>query len=199
MALLITNIKELVQVEESPVSRVCGKDMSVLNTVKNAWLLIEGDRISDFGTMNNLASRPGIETIDAAGRIVLPSFCDSHTHLVYAGSREMEYVDKIRGLSYEEIAKRGGGILNSAKLLRETSDEVLFDQAMARLNEIMMLGTGAVEIKSGYGLTSRDEIRMLRVIRKLKERSPLTITATFLGLMQFRRNSGVGRVNLSIL
>jgi imidazolonepropionase len=144
MSILITNIKELVQVEESPVDKVCGKDMSVLNTIKNAWLLIEGDRIADFGSMNNANYEKDLEKIDASGCLVFPSFCDSHTHLVYAGSREMEYTDKIRGLSYEEIAKRGGGILNSARRLQESSEEELADQAMARLNEIMMLGTGAV-------------------------------------------------------
>ncbi|MBE0647784.1 MAG: imidazolonepropionase [Bacteroidales bacterium] len=203
MAILITNIKELVNIEESPKPLVAGKEMSNLKTLKNAWLLIEGDRIKDFGTgisdtryaihdardqetdprshIPDLGSEHDLTILDASGRFVFPSFCDAHTHLVYAGSREVEYVDKIRGLSYEEIAKRGGGILNSAKLLHETSEEELVEQAMGRLNEIIAFGTGAVEIKSGYGLTVEDELKMLRVIRKLKEVSPLTIVSTFLG------------------
>ncbi len=188
MAILITHIKELVQVEQDPVEKVCGKDMSVLGVLQDAWLYIDSGVIAGFGRMKELDAESmfkgkdvKLQMIDASGRIVMPSFCDSHTHLVYAGTREMEYVDKIRGLSYEEIAKRGGGILNSAKLLRKTSEEELQDQAMERMNEIMMLGTGAVEIKSGYGLTTADELKMLRVIRRLKERSPLTVVATFLG------------------
>ncbi len=188
MAILITHIKELVQVEQDPVEKVCGKDMSVLGVLEDAWLYIDSGVIAGFGRMKGLDAESmfkgkdvKLQMIDASGRIVMPSFCDSHTHLVYAGTREMEYVDKIRGLSYEEIAKRGGGILNSAKLLRKTSEEELQDQAMERMNEIMMLGTGAVEIKSGYGLTTADELKMLRVIRRLKERSPLTVVATFLG------------------
>jgi imidazolonepropionase len=186
MSILVFNIKELVQVEESPQPMVAGAAMSKLQTIQNAWLLIEGDRIRDFGAMPypvslTVANQPGLTLIDALGRMVFPSFCDSHTHLVYAGSREIEYIDKIRGLSYEEIARRGGGILNSAKLLHETSEDDLLQQALARLNEIMLYGTGAVEIKSGYGLNLADELKMLRVIRKLKSLSPVTIVPTFLG------------------
>ena len=186
MAILIKNIKELVQTEEEPMRMVAGKAMSVLNTLKDAWLLIEGTTITDFGTMPvpdsvNIGSQAGNTIIDAHDRLVFPSFCDSHTHLVYAGSREIEYIDKIKGLSYEEIAKRGGGILNSAKRLHDTGEDELVEQALGRLNEIMMLGTGAVEIKSGYGLNLEDELKMLRVIRKLKSLSPLTIVSTFLG------------------
>ena len=186
MAILIKNIKELVQTEEEPMRMVAGKAMSVLNTLKDAWLLIEGTTITDFGTMPvpdsvNIGSQAGNTIIDAHDRLVFPSFCDSHTHLVYAGSREIEYIDKIKGLSYEEIAKRGGGILNSAKRLHDTGEDELVEQALGRLNEIMMLGTGAVEIKSGYGLNLEDELKMLRVIRKLKALSPLTIVSTFLG------------------
>jgi len=198
MSILIKNIKELIQVEENPRLKVSGKEMSHLPVLKDAWLFIDGDRIIDFGTSKDnyelritnyekkgrplvrSSARP-LEIIDVTGRLVFPSFCDSHTHLVYAGSREIEYIDKIKGLSYEEIAKRGGGILNSAKRLHEASEEELTEQAMNRLNEIMMLGTGAVEIKSGYGLSVEDELKMLRVIRRLKELSPLTIVATFLG------------------
>ena len=205
MTILIKNIKELVQVEEKPRIKVAGKEMTKLGTIKDAWVLIEEGKIKDFGKMQDLdkdyglritdyddVQRPDPSTrhlinssshqlIDASGCMVFPSFCDSHTHLVYAGNREIEYVDKIKGLSYEEIARRGGGILNSAKRLHETSEDQLADQALARLNEIMMLGTGAVEIKSGYGLTVEDELKMLRVINRLKKLTPVTIVATFLG------------------
>ncbi len=189
MKILIKNIKELVQVEDEPRKWVAGKDMSRIQTITDAYLLIENELIADFGSMNDIAeleasldeSDEDLMEIDVTGRMVFPSFCDSHTHLVYAGSREIEYIDKIKGLSYEEIAKRGGGILNSAKLLQETSEEELAEQAFARLEEIKWLGTGAVEIKSGYGLTTEAELKMLRVIKKLKEISPLSIKATFLG------------------
>ncbi len=184
--LLIKNIKKLVQVEEIPRLLVSGKDMSSLTCIDNAFLLIEDDKIADFGTMDKLSidtlnTIPQEQVIDATGRLVFPSFCDSHTHLVYAGSREIEYIDKIRGLSYEEIAKRGGGILNSAKRLHEASEEELYEQALERINEIISYGTGAVEIKSGYGLSTEDELKMLRVVRRLKETTPITIKATFLG------------------
>lgn len=177
---LITNIKSLVQVEDTAREAVCGKDMAEVKTIENAYLLIEDDKIADFGTMDTLSENADM-TIDAKQRFVLPSFCNSHTHLVYAGSREIEYIDKIRGLSYEEIAKRGGGILNSAKRLQEASEDELFEDAMQRLEEIISYGTGAVEIKSGYGLTTEAELKMLRVIRRLKEASLLTIKANFLG------------------
>jgi imidazolonepropionase len=183
--LLIKNIKKLVQVEENSRSRVAGKDMSQLNCIDNAFLIIENDKIVDFGETKRLntetLNQQDLMVIDASGRMVFPSFCDSHTHLVYAGSREIEYIDKIRGLSYEEIAKRGGGILNSSKLLHNTSEEQLFVQATERINEIAGCGTGAVEIKSGYGLSTEDEIKMLRVIKRLREATPLTIKSTFLG------------------
>ena len=191
MSILIKNIKELIQVEENPRSKVSGREMAKLNTIKNSWLFLDRGRIIDFGSSddnyekltrqfsNSLAHQ--LTTIDATGKLVFPSFCDSHTHLVYAGSREIEYIDKIRGLGYEEIAKRGGGILNSARRLHDASEEELVEQALARLNEIRLLGTGAVEIKSGYGLSVDDELKMLRVIRRLKELSPLTIVSTFLG------------------
>ncbi len=182
---------------------VKGKDMAKLPTMKNAFLFVGDDGlIKGFGTMAEfaqgkflrLARQPGVTEIDATGKMVFPAFCDSHTHLVYAGSREIEYNDKIRGLSYEEIAKRGGGILNSSKRLQEASELQLVEQAMERLDEIKMLGTGAVEIKSGYGLTTESELKMLRVIRKLKELSPLTIKATFLGAhavpAEFKKNQG---------
>ena len=186
MALLIKNIRELVQVESKPKLKVSGKEMSKLKTIKDAWLYIEGDRISDFGRMKDIpdfskAWGVKMKVVDAAGRMVFPSFCDSHTHLVYAGSREIEYIDKIRGLSYEEIAERGGGILNSARRLHETPEDELIEQALPRLQEIMMLGTGAVEIKSGYGLTVENELKMLRVIRRLKFMTPIKLVPTFLG------------------
>ena len=181
MRTLITNIKSLVQVEQTPRIAVCGQDMSSINCIDNAYLIIEDDKIADFGTMSQLQDTNADKIIDAKNRFVLPSFCDSHTHLVYSGSREIEYIDKIKGLSYEEIAKRGGGILNSAKRLQQASEEELYEDAMQRLEEIKSYGTGAVEIKSGYGLTTEAELKMLRVIRKLKENSPLTIKANFLG------------------
>jgi len=186
MKILIINIKELVGIDESIRSFVSGADMGKLQTIKNAFLLIGKGIIMEYGSMESLFipedwANKGIKVIDATGKLVFPSFCDSHTHLLYAGSREIEYVDKIKGLSYEEIAKRGGGILNSAKRLHEASETELIGEALARLEEITWLGTGAVEIKSGYGLNTEDELKMLRVIRDLKRLSPLTIKATFLG------------------
>ncbi|MBR5777569.1 MAG: imidazolonepropionase [Bacteroidales bacterium] len=194
MRTIIKNIKELVQVEETPRLKVCGKDMAKLATIKNAYLIIEDDKIAEFGTMENLAEQRFDKEIDATGRMVFPSFCDSHTHLIYAGSREIEYIDKIKGLSYEEIAQRGGGILNSAKRLQQATEEELYQDAMKRLEEIIAYGTGAVEIKSGYGLTTEAELKMLRVIRRLKETSPLTIKSTLLGAhgvpMEYRGRQG---------
>ena len=187
MSLLVKNIKQLVQAETKSVKWRAGKDMQVLPIIENAYLLTEGDKIKDFGPMEELTAaklsriKENIEEIDATGRMVFPSFCDSHTHIVYAGSREVEYIDKIKGLSYEEIAKRGGGILNSAQRLHEASEEELFDAAWARLEEMASFGTGGVEIKSGYGLSTEDELKMLRVIRRLMEKSPMTIKANFLG------------------
>ncbi len=182
MAILIKNIKKLIQTEDSPREWVAGADMANLSNIDNAFLLINDGVIQDFGPMENIpAVGSNFKVIDAEGRMVFPSFCDSHTHLVYAGSREIEYVDKIRGLSYEEIAKRGGGILNSAKLLHNTSEDDLYNQSLQRINEIIALGTGAVEIKSGYGLTVEDEIKMLRVIKRLRDTTPITIKSTFLG------------------
>lgn len=182
MKTLIKNIKSLINTEDQPRKWVAGDEMSKLNTIDNAYLVISGDKIDDFGKMENLTNKENVDqTIDATGKMVFPSFCDSHTHLVYAGSREIEYGDKIRGLSYEEIAKRGGGILNSAKRLHDTTEDSLYEQSLRRVNEIIELGTGAVEIKSGYGLTVEDELKMLRVIKRLKENTPITISSTFLG------------------
>jgi len=185
MITLITNIKELLQVRETSVSKVSGAEMAVLPTIKNAFLLIKNNLIADFGLMENLPEVKADEIIDATGRIVLPTWCDSHTHIVYAGNREQEFVDRINGFTYEEIANRGGGILNSAKKLNETSEEEIYDQSKLRLEEVMRLGTGAVEIKSGYGLTVEGELKMLRVIKKLAKDYPVSIKATFLGAHAF--------------
>ena len=182
MSLIIHNTGMLVQTREDGAVFTAGKEMSVLPVIENGWLLIEDGIISGYGSPETMPPfSSDIRSLDAGGGFVFPAFCDPHTHLVYAGSREKEYTDKIRGLSYEEIAKRGGGILNSAKLLHETSEEELFRQSMERVREIISFGTGAVEIKSGYGLTTEDEIKMLRVIRRIKQESPITVKATFLG------------------
>jgi len=184
MKRIIKNIKQLVQVEETPRTWVAGKDMASLNCIDDAYLIIKDNLIHDFGKMSDLKDVDDediVEELDATGRLVFPSFCDSHTHLVYAGSREIEYIDKIKGLSYEEIAKRGGGILNSSERIRKATEDELYEAAYDRLQEIASLGTGAVEIKSGYGLDLESELKMLRVIKRLKEDTPLTIKATFLG------------------
>jgi imidazolonepropionase len=186
MKTLIINIKELLQVRDTSVLKVSGAEMAVLPTIKNAYLVIENDLISDFGSMEDLPEDINPEKcIDADAKIVLPSWCDSHTHIVYAGNREQEFVDRINGLSYEEIANRGGGILNSARKLNETNEEEIYNQSKVRLEEIMRLGTGAVEIKSGYGLTLDGELKMLRVIQRLSKEYPITIKATFLGAHAF--------------
>lgn len=185
MRILLKNIKELLQVREAHITKVSGSDMKILPRLKNAFLLIENDCIADFGVMNNINGITADKTIDATGKIVLPSWCDSHTHIVYAGNRENEFVDRINGLSYEEIAANGGGILNSAKKLQETPEEEIYKQSAKRLEEVMSLGTGAVEIKSGYGLTLEAEIKMLRVIKRLASNYPIAIKATFLGAHAF--------------
>lgn len=164
-----------------PKTWVAGSDMKVLPSIDDAYLYIYDGLFADFGPMSSCPDHPDAEVVDATGCMVFPSFCDSHTHLVYAGSREIEYVDKIRGLSYEEIAKRGGGILNSAERLRAASEDELFESAMERINEIVSLGTGAVEVKSGYGLSTESELKMLRVIRRIRSESPITVKSTFLG------------------
>jgi imidazolonepropionase len=187
MSILIKNIKQLVQTEEQPRLRVCGEEMSKIGIIENAFLYLKDGKINDFGPMaafrrDKIEDHPKeLIEFDATGKLVFPSFVDSHTHLVYAGSREIEFIDKIKGLSYEEIAKRGGGILNSAKLLHNTSEDELYSQSLTRVNEIIAQGTGAVEIKSGYGLNPEDEFKMLRVIKKIKETCPLQVKVTFLG------------------
>ncbi|HEU0135893.1 MAG TPA: imidazolonepropionase [Flavobacterium sp.] len=184
MQILIKNINELLQIRGAAIDKVSGAEMAILPTIKNAWLLIENENIKDFGPM---ATCPIVasEVIDATGKTVLPAWCDSHTHIVYAGNREQEFVDRINGLSYEEIANRGGGIINSAKKLNETSEDEIYQQSKIRLEEIMRLGTGAVEIKSGYGLSIDGELKMLRIINKLKTNYPVEIKATFLGAHAF--------------
>ncbi|MGO4771751.1 imidazolonepropionase [Flavobacterium sp. W22_SRS_FK3] len=185
MITLITNIKELLQVRETSISKVSGAEMAILPTIKNAFLILKDNLIANFGTMENLPEIKADNVIDVTGRIILPTWCDSHTHIVYAGNREQEFVDRINGFTYEEIANRGGGILNSAKKLNEALEEEIYDQSRLRLEEVMHLGTGAVEIKSGYGLTIEGELKMLRVIKKLAENYPIAIKATFLGAHAF--------------
>ncbi|MEA3451636.1 MAG: imidazolonepropionase [Bacteroidota bacterium] len=186
MRKIFINVKEILKAEKNPQERVCGKDMSEISRIEKAFLIIEDEKIVDFGEMNNFDSSAynskEIELIDLKNeQYIFPAFVDSHTHIVYADNREKEFVDKIKGLSYEEIAKRGGGILNSAQKLHEATEDELFTQAKKRLEEMMQLGTCAVEIKSGYGLNTHDELKMLRVIKKLQEKMPLTIVPTFLG------------------
>ena len=183
MKLLVKNIRCLAGVEHSPKPRLQGKEMAEVGTIDNAWLLVDDGCFAGFGSeADGMPQSDGIDDIiDAEGGMVLPSWCDSHTHIVYAGSREREFVDKINGLSYEEIARRGGGILNSADLLHNTTEDELFRQAMRRLDEVIRKGTGCIEIKSGYGLNLEDELKMLRVIRRMKEASPAKIVSTFLG------------------
>ncbi len=181
MSILIINIKQLLQIRDKSILKVAGSDMKQLPIIENAFLLIENDTIINFGKM---AECPTIKTdkiIDANGKVVLPSWCDSHTHIVYAGHREQEFVDRINGLSYTEIANRGGGILNSAAKLHNTTEEALYEQSITRLKQVIKLGTGAIEIKSGYGLTTSSELKMLHVIKRIKDNFPVKVKATFLG------------------
>ena len=181
MTTLFINIKELIQVRELSEDKVYGKDMGVLPIIKNAFMLIKGHTIIDFGSMDNLDIRKADKVVDLTGKLVLPTWCDSHTHIVYADSREDEFVDRIKGLSYHKIAEKGGGILNSAKKLQDKTEDQLYNAAVTRIEEIIKSGTGALEIKSGYGLTLDSELKMLQVIKKLKETFPIPIKATFLG------------------
>ncbi len=181
-SILIRNIKQLCQTDTGlqPQGVVRGADMSLLPSLDNAWLRVEAGRIHSFGSIADLGDQTADELIDATGRLVLPAWCDSHTHLVFAAPREQEFADRIRGLSYEEIARRGGGILNSARKLNEMDEETLYHQSQARLDQVVAQGTGAIEIKSGYGLCLEGELKMLRVIRRLKEANKVAIKATFL-------------------
>ena len=181
MSILITNIKELLQVRDTNILKVSGLEMKQLPTIKNAYILIKEDIIIDFGNMIDSKGITAETIIDATGKLVLPTWCDSHTHIVYAGNREQEFVDRINGLSYEEIANRGGGILNSAKTLQNTSEDEVYNQSIKRVKEVMLLGTGAIEIKSGYGLSVESELKMLRVIKRIKQNFPIKVKATFLG------------------
>lgn len=181
MQKLFINIKELIQVEDQSKKWVAGSAMKKLPTIKNAYLLIEDDIIKDFGSMDNCPEFSGQEHIDVSGKMILPTWCDSHTHLVFAQDRSQEFVDRINGLSYQEIASRGGGILNSAKMVQEASEDALYEVAAKRLEMVMKMGTGAIEIKSGYGLTKASEIKMLRVAKRLKNTYKLPIKTTFLG------------------
>ncbi|HUH26312.1 MAG TPA: imidazolonepropionase [Flavobacterium sp.] len=180
MKTLFYNIKELVQVRENNTSILKGNEMKELPSIKNAFLLIENDVIVDYGSMEHVPKIDD-ESVDVSGKIIVPSYIDSHTHIVYAGNREQEFVDRINGLSYDEIYQRGGGILNSVEKLRKASEDELYCDAANRLEELISLGTGAVEIKSGYGLDLESELKMLRVIRRLKDTYPVAIKATFLG------------------
>ncbi len=185
---LIKNIKALAFVDNHSKNWIAGSEMDEVNIINDAYVAIENDRIVDFGEMQNLhgiTDWSNLEIIDADGKMVLPAFCDSHTHLVFAKSREAEYVDRIKGLTYEEIAAKGGGILNSAKAMQNADEDELVEQALNRLNDVMYHGTGAIEIKSGYGLTVDAEIKMLRVANRLKELSPVAIKTTFLGAHAF--------------
>jgi len=186
--ILIKKFKKIVQVRDSHIDKVCGKEMNLVPCIDNAWVAIDNGLIAEFGEMSSfpgIEDWKGLEVVDAEGKMVFPCWVDSHTHIVYAGSREQEFADRIRGLSYEEIAKRGGGILNSARKLADASEDELIEQVLPRLKEIISQGTGAVEIKSGYGLSLETELKMLRVIKKLNELSPLTIKSTFLGAHAF--------------
>lgn len=182
MRLLVKNIAKIVGLDEDRRARAFGENMDYVQMLDDAWLVAEDGLIADYGSLDSMPSEESFDrVVDAEGGMLFPSFCDSHTHIVYAGSREQEFVDKIHGLSYEEIARRGGGILNSADLLHNTSEDELYAQAMERVREIALKGTGAVEIKTGYGLTTEDELKMVRVIRRIKDSVPLEVKITFLG------------------
>ena len=181
MNILFTHIKELLQTRPKSEVKVMGAAMKELPHIKNAFLRIQGDKILDFGTMADLVIQETDEVVNVTGKLILPTWCDSHSHVVYAGDRSQEFVDRLNGLSYEDIAAKGGGILNSAQTLQDTSKDALFEQSMERVHALIQLGTGALEIKSGYGLSTDAELKMLRVIKAIKEAAPLKIKATFLG------------------
>lgn len=204
MKILIKNIKQLVQTEETPRLNVAGADMKQLPSLHHAWLAIEDDIIVGFGSMDEwegITDWKNLQVIDASDKVVMPCYCDSHTHLVYAGSREGEFVDRINGLTYEQIFERGGGILNSAKKLQDATEDELVTTALQRIHEVILQGTGAIEIKSGYGLSVESELKMLRVIKKLKTISPIPVKATFLGahaVPASYKNDKRGYINLLI-
>ena len=181
MKFVLINIKDLLQIREGKIEILKGKALQNLPSIKNAWLEVENGIISKYGSMDNFEANSAIQTIDCSGKIVMPAWVDSHTHLVYAGNRESEFVDRIKGLTYAEIAEKGGGIINSAEKLQQTSEEELYQQSKIRLHEVISQGTGAIEIKSGYGLTKEAEMKMLRVVKRLQQEFDLPIKTTFLG------------------
>lgn len=181
MRQVFINIKQLLQVRSKEIKNVAGKSMKELPIIENAFICIENDIISDFGEMKSYVNKKNDKVTDVSGKLILPSWCDSHSHVVYAGDRSSEFIDRINGLSYQEIANRGGGILNSSKKLQNTDEELLFNQSMSRVESLIKLGTGALEIKSGYGLTFDGELKMLRVINKISLQTPMKIKSTFLG------------------
>ncbi len=202
--LLLKNIKSLVQVRDAGILKVSGTEMKSLPCIENAWLAIDNGIIADFGGMEDfpgIEDWKGLEIIDCDGKLVLPCYADSHTHIVYAGNREGEFVDRINGLSYEEIFERGGGILNSSKRLNDATEDELFDQAMIRLKEVISQGTGSIEIKSGYGLSTDSELKMLRVIKRIKDLNLIPVKSTFLGAhalpLDFKTNKA-GYIDLII-
>ena len=185
MSIIIKNIKQIIGIQSKFIKKLSGQEMSTLNTIENAYLIIKDGLIAEYGEMANCPDNSFKKTIDATGKLLFPSWCDSHTHIVYAGTREGEFVDRINGLTYQEIAQKGGGIVNSAKKLQQTTEDDLYKAALTRANEVISMGTGAIEIKSGYGLTLDAEIKMLRVIKRLKENTPLTIKSTLLAAHAF--------------
>lgn len=201
MITIFKNIKKLIQVRTNNVKVISGKNMKILPSIDNAYLITEDDIILDYGKMDDLNNLNADKIIDATGKFVLPTFCDSHTHIVFAGNRSKEFTDRINGLSYSEIAKRGGGILNSTKLIEETSEKDLYNQSMNRIKNVIKSGTGAIEIKSGYGLTVESELKMLNVIKKIKNNSGIEVKSTFLGAHAFPlkyKNNNDGYVDLII-
>ena len=202
--LLLKNIKSLVQVREADCRKVSGSDMKMLPCIEYAWLAIDNGLIADYGSMDSfpgIEDWKGLDIIDCEGKLVMPCYADSHTHIVYAGNREQEFADRIHGLSYEEIAQRGGGILNSAKKLHDASEDELYEQALVRLREVISQGTGSIEIKSGYGLSVESELKILRVIKRLKQLNILPVKATFLGahaLPTNYKNNKQGYIDLII-
>tara|TARA_B110000261_G_scaffold156565_1_gene190632 strand:- start:2054 stop:3289 length:1236 start_codon:yes stop_codon:yes gene_type:complete len=201
MITIFKNIKKLIQIRTNNVKIISGKNMKILPYIDNAYLITEDDIILDYGKMDDLNNLNADKIIDATGKFVLPTFCDSHTHIVFAGNRSKEFTDRINGLSYSEIAKRGGGILNSTKLIEETSEKDLYNQSMNRIKNVIKSGTGAIEIKSGYGLTVESELKMLNVIKKIKNDSEIEVKSTFLGAHAFPlkyKNNNDGYVDLII-
>ncbi|MDA9706715.1 imidazolonepropionase [Bacteroidota bacterium] len=189
MSKLIINIKELIQIRDNNISFLSAKEMDTLPSINNAYLLIENGKISDFGKMSEISKIDNVETIDAKNKIVLPCWCDSHTHSVYTGNRSDEYLQRIKGVSYQEIANNGGGILKSSKQINSISEDELFFESKNRIEKLIKYGTGSLEIKTGYGLSYDGELKMLKVIKRLKESLPIQIKSTFLGAHAIPKNS----------